>query len=87
MLKNINPGILMNSFISYDKMDLKWFMLHIKGSKVIISKLRCTSVPKNYIFLVYSVYPNEMPHFVAFYLGVHCLPIVLFGDLEYTKDK
>ena len=29
---------------------------------------------KNFIVLANSADPNEMPHYVAFYLGLHCLP-------------
>ena len=35
--------------------------------------------------LTNSVDPDEMPHYVAFHLGLHCLQKYLFGDSLYTK--
>ena len=43
----------MSSSISCDKMNGEWFILHIKGSQVKISKLRC-----KLLFLANSVYPQ-----------------------------
>ena len=60
-----------------DVMRLGWFILHIKGSQVKV-QIRCTSVPKDSLFvLANSIYPDKMPHFVPFHLGLHCLFIVI----------
>ena len=34
-----------------------------------------------------SVDPDEMPHYAAFYLGLHCLLKNLLRDFPYTKDQ
>ena len=34
-----------------------------------------------------SADPDEMPHFAAFQLGLHCLPQYLFRSFQYTKDE
>ena len=44
-----------------------WFIVHVKGSQVI-------SVSEDCFIKVNSADPDEMPHFVAFHLGLHCLP-------------
>ena len=33
-----------------------------------------------------SADPNEIPHYVAFHLGLHCLPKYLFRDFLSLKD-
>ena len=51
------------------------------------------SHPNNYVFqslkiafiLAKSVGPDEMPRFVAFHLGLHCLPKYPFRCFQYTK--
>ena len=35
--------------------------------------------------LMNSVDLDEMPHYVAFYLNLHCLPKYLFKGFQYTK--
>ena len=58
--------------IKFDSVMSGKFIIYIKGSQVIIS-LKC-------YFSVSEVCldPDEMPHYVAFYLGLHCLPKYLF---------
>ena len=53
---------------------MRWFIVHVKGSQVRISKLRFTSVSEYCFIKVNSADPDEMPHFVAFHLSLHCLP-------------
>ena len=65
----------MEFFIKFDTVKSGWSIVYIKGSQVIISK-------KNMIFLslkidlvlANSADPDEMPHYAAFHLGLHCLP-------------
>ena len=33
-----------------------------------------------------SADPDEMPHYAAFHLGLHCLPINLFIDIQNEKS-
>ena len=72
----------MDSSIWFDTMRLKGFIVHNKGSQVRMSKLRCTSVSKDQDVLQFSKIifklansadPDEMQHFAAFILGLHCL--------------
>ena len=51
--------------------------IHMKGSKgsqIIISKLRYTSAMKIVFIFSNSAYPDEMPCYSVFHLGLHCLP-------------
>ena len=63
-----------------------WFIVYIKESQVIISKnivflsLKIDSVLAN------SADPNEMPHYAAFHLGLHCLPKNLFRGFQSPKS-
>ena len=36
--------------------------------------------------LANSAYPNKMPHYAAFHLGLHCLPKHLFMSVPHTKS-
>ena len=36
---------------------------------------------------MYNVDPEKMPHFAAFHLGLHCLPMYPFMDFKFTKGK
>ena len=53
--------------------DLDGFIMHNKGSHVRIAKLRCTctSVPGDCFYYANSADADEMPHYVAFHLGLH----------------
>ena len=51
--------VLMNSSIWFDRMSLGWFTVHIKGSQVRISKVRCSLVHEDF-----SANTDEMPHYV-----------------------
>ena len=57
-----------------------WSNVYIEGSQVIVS-------PKMYFFLVSenNVEPDEIPHYVAFHMGLHCLPKYPFRGFQYTK--
>ena len=48
--------------------DFKW-------SQVEISKLRCISVPDSKVVVIKTNNegPDEMQHYAAFHLGIHCL--------------
>ena len=70
-----------------------WFIVHIKGSQLRISKLRCISVPKNSLYLGNSTDTDEMLHSAAFhlenaafYLGLHCLAKNVSRGFQYTKE-
>ena len=37
------------------------------------------------LILANSALPDEMQHYAAFHLGLHCLPKYPFRDLQYIK--
>ena len=57
-----------------------WPNVYIEGSQVIIS-------PHMYFFLVSenNVEPDEIPHYVAFHMGLHCLPKYPFRGFRFSK--
>ena len=48
--------------------------MYIKGLQVVIFKYNCISLFEVHFVLANSVGPDEMPHYAAFHLGLHCLP-------------
>ena len=60
-------------FNMFNTMNLRLSIVSIEGSQVIISKY--FFLPLKIVFvLANGVDPDEMPHYVAFHLGFHCLP-------------
>ena len=64
---------MMDSSIWFEKKSLSRFIIHFKGLQITISNLRCTSVPEDCFILAISADPDEILHFTAFYLSLHCL--------------
>ena len=61
--------IIMDSAFWFDTINLGLSIVHIKGCQVLISK-NCLKI----IFtLTNSVDPDEMLHYEAFHLDLHCL--------------
>ena len=51
----------------------EWSIIYIEGSQVIISKnIVFLSLRIDFV-LANSADPDEMPHYVAFHQGLHCL--------------
>ena len=63
-----------------------WFIVFIKGSKVIIStkNIVLLSLKINFV-LSNSADPDEMPQFVAFHQGLHCLQKYPFRGFQSSK--
>ena len=61
-----------SSFLLY-KIYLGWSIVYIEGSQIIISKKYCFLSLKIDFVLANNADPDEMPHYVAFHLGLHCL--------------
>ena len=59
-------------------------IVHLKESQAEFSKLLCFSVPKG-CFNLNSEDPDEMQHYAAFHLGLHCLSKYPFRGFQYTK--
>ena len=62
-----------------------WSIVYTEGSQFIISKnIIFLSLMINFV-LANSADPDEMPHYVAFYLDLHCLPKYPFWGFWSTK--
>ena len=59
----------MGSSYWFDAINLGWSIVYIKGCQVIFF-LFCLN---NTFSITNSVDPDEMPHYAAFHLGLHCL--------------
>ena len=60
-------------------------ILYLKGLPVKFSINRCISVPKIVFILANSADPDEMPPYVAFHLGLHCLQKNLVISIQNEK--
>ena len=64
--------------IKFDTVKSGWSIVYIEGSQVIISKnIEFLSLKIDFV-LANSADPDEMPHYAAFHLGLHCLPKYMF---------
>ena len=64
--------------------------MYFKVSQVEFSNLHMYYVLlslKDVLNLANSADPDEMQHYAAFHLGLHCLPKDPFRDFRYTKYK
>ena len=52
--------------------------MYLKGSRIEFSKSLNISIPEDFLILANSADPDEMQHYAAFHLGLHCLPKYLF---------
>ena len=60
--------------IKFDTVKSGWSIVYIEGSQVLISKnIIFLSLKISYVF-PNSADPDEMQHYAAFHLGLHCLP-------------
>ena len=50
-----------------------WSIVFIEGPQVIIFKKYFLSFSEDLFVLANSADPDEMPHYAAFHLGLHCL--------------
>ena len=68
--------------IKFDTVKSGWSIIYSEWSLVSISKINGISISEDQFFLVNSADPDEMPHYVAFHLGLHCLPKYLFRHIR-----
>ena len=54
-------------------MKTGWSIVYLEGSHITISKNNCISLKIDFV-LANSADPDKMLHYVAFHLGLHCLP-------------
>ena len=61
--------------IKLDTVKLGWSIVYTEGSQVIISNFffLFLSLKMDFV-LANSAEPDKMQHYVAFHLGLHCLP-------------
>ena len=59
--------------IKFDTVESGWSIVYIEGSQVIIFIIVFLSLKINFV-LAKSADPDEMLHYAAFHLGLHCLP-------------
>ena len=72
--------------MKFDTVKSGWSTVYIEGRWVMFSKKILFLSLKIDFVLANSAYPDEMPHNVAFYLGLHCLPKYPFRGLRSIKD-
>ena len=71
--------------IRFDTVRSGWSIVYIEGPQVIISKKIVFLSLKIDFILANSADRDEMPKYVAFYLGLHCLPKYPFRGFQSTK--
>ena len=74
--------ILPSGFIRYT-WDCALYIM--RGSQVVISKIIVVISQKIDFVLANSADPDEMQHYAAFHLGLHCLPKYLFTGFWSSK--
>ena len=71
--------------IKFDAVNSGLYIVYIEGSQVLISKRYYISFSEDHFCLPQnSAVPDEMPHYVAFCQGIHCLPRYLFKGFWST---
>ena len=74
--------ILMDYSFWFDTINLELSIVCIWGVRLCFYK--CIFGLKFLLTLTTSVDPDEMPHYAAFHLGLHCLSKCLFINFPYT---
>ena len=64
-----------------------WSILYLKGSQVRITNYDVFLSLRIDFTLINSEVPDEMPHYVAFCLGLHCLSEYTFRGSSIQRDK
>ena len=66
----------MESSIKFDKVKSAWSIVYTERSQVITSKnnIYNISLSEDGVCVANSADTDEMPHYAAFHLGLHCLP-------------
>ena len=70
----------MDSPFWFDTMNLGWFIVYIEDKQVIISNIIVFLSLNIVLGLVNNVVSDEILHHVAFYLGIHCLPVCRYPE-------
>ena len=59
--------------------------MYIKGSYVAYLNFNVVLSLKVILIVANSAVPDEMQHYAAFHLGLHCMPKYPFRGFQYTK--
>ena len=70
--------------IHIDTISMGMSIVYFKGSLVEFSKLSLYLSLEVVLILAKSADPDEMQHYAAFHLGLHCLPKHPFRGFQYT---
>ena len=68
-----------------DKTRMELSILYFKGPQVEISNFLYLYVPKDCLIIANCADPDEMLHYAAFHLDLHCLPKYLFNSIKNEK--
>ena len=71
--------------IYIDTISIELPIVYFKGSQVNFLNYDVFLSLKIVFILVKSADPDEMQHYAAFYLGLHCLPKYPFRGFQKTK--
>ena len=71
--------ILMDFLINIDTINMGLSIVYICTLRVVFLSLLVVFILGN------SVDPDEMQHYAAFHLGLHCLPKYPFRGFQYTR--
>ena len=67
-------------------LDMELIILYRRGSQVEVYEILMHFCHGDIFFILANrAGPDEMPHYVAFHLGLHCLPKYLFIDIQNEK--
>ena len=76
----------MDFSIHIDTLGMGLSIVYIKGSQVEFSNVCVFRSLKVVIILANRVDPDEIQHYAAFHLGLHCLPKKTLRGCQYRKD-
>ena len=82
----LTVSILVDFPIHIDKINMGLPIVFFKGSQVKFSKCDVFLSVRVVLILANSADPDQMQHYAAFHLGLHCLPKYLFSGFQYTKE-
>ena len=75
----------MDKSIKFEILNSGWFIVYTEGHMLLFPNNIVFSLPKNDFVVSNRAENDEMPHFMAFNLGLHCLQKYLFSSFYSTK--
>ena len=71
--------------IQIHRIRMGLFIIYFKGTQVKFSNDYVFQSLKKVFIIANSAGPDEMQHYAAFHLGLHCLPNCLLKGFQYRK--